>query len=490
MNANVIPAQESVPPLWSEELRLIRRSLGAGSSRKILVSAHGVARLLTWCRRALAESHLVAVAATLHRALGADLDDLRALRLPVDILEQFPRWRAGSRAGFRPRDLGLRPAAAGAGFPLRALRLQLSPSSGTAPLALTLLRDLTRRLDPTVEFLVVAERGADLERVRASLRGLGIADGRVRVVEAASATIYAQDNARAAVDRDGGRVLLIPRAFHAHRASVAPAMEAAEAERALGAKIVRSALYWRGGNMVHDGERCLIGADTMAENRARLGLTHGEIVQSFRAELGTDVVVLGDPSAARFDAEAEDLTQSAQAAFHIDLDVSLLGRFGRRRRPVALVADPALGLRLLPHIVRHAVLARHFIPANGARATLADEFVAFGRERQGVLRAYADVLTELGYRVVGVPDLRLRPRANAFGAVNLGFSYCNVLPGLRGGRPAVHYLPWGVPALDRRAEARFRAAGVVPVKASSNPAIGHTLMQLSAGLRCFCGPLA
>jgi hypothetical protein len=482
--------EEQLLPRWAEDLRLIR-SLGRGSSRTILVSADVVARLLSWCRRALGESHIVAVAAALHRTFGADVDELRALRLPVDILQAFPGWRAGSRAGFRPCKLGLQPPPAGAGHPLTALRLHLSPSSGTAPLALTLLRDLMRRLDPAVQFVIIAEPGASLESLDASLGHLGVANGRVRLVEATSATIFAQDNARPARDRDGGRVLLIPRAFRAQRGSVEQAMDAAEAGRVLGTKVIRSALYWHGGNVVHDGERCLVGADTVAENRARLGLTDREVAQVFTAELGTDVVVLGDPSAARFDADKEELTQSAQAAFHIDLDVSLLGRFGRQRRPVALVADPAQGLRLLPQVLRHGtVLARHFIPANGARAVIGGEFAAFGRERQPVLRAYTAVLKELGYRVIGVPDLRLRPRANTFGAVHLEFSYCNVLPGLRRGRAAVHYLPWGVPALDRCAEARFRAAGVVPVKASTNPAIGHTLMQLAAGLRCFCGPMA
>src|SRR5437773_1944851 len=35
------------------------------------------------------------VGATLHRELGLDAQGLRALRLPVDLLETFPRWREG-----------------------------------------------------------------------------------------------------------------------------------------------------------------------------------------------------------------------------------------------------------------------------------------------------------------------------------------------------------------------------------------------------------
>ncbi len=266
-------------------------------------------------------------------------------------------------------------------------------------------------------------------------------------------------------------------------------MEAAE--RALGIKVIRSALYWHGGNLVHDGERCLIGADTIAENRARLGLTNEEVVESFAAELGTEVAVLGDLSAARFDGAEERLAHSGQSVFHIDLEVALLGRFGAHRRPVALLADSAQGRRMLGHVLAdEAVLARHFIPGNGARALVAAEFRAVAGERERMVRRDAATLRGLGYRVVGIPDLALRPRANAFGALNLDFGYCNVLPGLNRGRPAVHYLPWGIRALDQRAEACFRAAGVAPVRVSDDPALANTLTQMAAGLRCFCGPLA
>ncbi len=91
--------------------------------------------------------------------------------------------------------------------------------------------------------------------------------------------------------------------------------------------------------------------------------------------------------------------------------------------------------------------------------------------------------------MVGLPDLRMPHKDGVLGETRLDLTYCNVLPGLRAGRPSVHYLPWGIPALDRAAEARYRAAGVEPVRVSTDPGVAGALMQLDAGLHCFCGPL-
>jgi hypothetical protein len=56
-----------------------------------------VVGLLAWTRRALGRAHLVQVASALHGQLGIDLDGLRALRLPIDLLRECPRWRQASR---------------------------------------------------------------------------------------------------------------------------------------------------------------------------------------------------------------------------------------------------------------------------------------------------------------------------------------------------------------------------------------------------------
>lgn len=480
-----------LPPALTQELRALRADVGSGSCVRILRDAGAVARLLPWCRRALAASHLVTVAHTLHEALGAGPDELAALRLPVDLLAQFPHWRAGSRAGFRPRGLGLRLAPAGAALPVGALRLQLAPSTGTAPLALLLVRDLLERLDPTVRLTVVVEPGARRNGPVALVRALRNGhDGRVRVVRVRSATVFAQDNAKAARNAGGEPVLLIPRGFRPDRGRAEDPLAPDQAERRLGMRVVRSRLYWQGGNLVHDEARCLVGADAVADNRARLGLTEQEVADSFAAELGMEVAVLGDAARVRFDTAEDRLATSGQASYHIDLDVALLGCVRPGERPVALLADPARGLAALPHVLAHAALfARQVVPPARARRLLAAAYRTSARARGPRLRAYRATLEARGYRVVGVPDLRVEPKDQVLGGVNLDFSYCNVLPGLYRGRPAVHYLPWGIAGLDGAAEACVRAAGAEPVRVSANPRIAGGLMQLAAGLRCFCGPL-
>jgi hypothetical protein len=64
-----------------------------------------------------------------------------------------------------------------------------------------------------------------------------------------------------------------------------------------------------------------------------------------------------------------------------------------------------------------------------------------------------------------------------------------VLSGLNRGRPAVHYLPWGIAALDAEAERGLRAAGVRPVPLARTAHLAAAMMSRAAGLRCFCGAM-
>ncbi len=358
-------------------------------------------------------------------------------------------------------------------------------------LALTVLRDLLLHLDHALHVVVFIDPEVDPKHVEALARAYGAWDDRrVRVVAARSATAYSQDNARAAVDRHGFPALLVSRGFRPELGRDEDAIPADEIGRALGVRVVRSRSYWEGGNILHDSEHCVVGADTIADNRLRLGLTDPEARRLLEADLGTTIHVIGDASRARFDFEHDTIAPSGQASFHIDLDVSILGRVGRRAGPVALVADAEQGARLVEHVLRdRATLGRHLIPAARVRELLTKEFEAAAEERRAVLADYRATLRQIGYRIVGVPDVRVRRANGLFGDSRLDFTYCNVLPGLNAGRPSVHYLPWGIPALDRAAEAQYRAAGVQPVRVSSDPIVADALMRLSAGLHCFCGPL-
>ncbi len=446
-------------------------------------------RLRQWCRAALATAHLTEVARLLHQKLDATDDDLDALGLPVNLLQLFPRWREGRRTGFRAPDLGLRPAPMGAGQPIGGLRLQLTPSSESASLALILLRDLLRATDPAVSIHVMVQPGANLSGLaELALSFSPDAGRRVRFVEGLTSTVFSQDNALPGRDRDGEPALLIPREFLRGTIRAGDELTRDAAERMFGVRVVASRLHWQGGNLVCDGERHLIGVDTIGENMARLGLTAGEVAALFEGELGCPVVPMGDLTTFRYDADRGSIEASGQAEFHIDFDIALLGRFGRKRKPRALVADPALGIDLMPRVLeRRSLISGHFVPPDEARQLIEAEYVAFAAERHPRLLGYAETLEGLGYEVVGLPDLRMEMSEKLFSTVNLDFGYCNVLPGLNRGRPAVHFLPFGLTELDRTAVERYRKAGVVPVRASRNPRVANTLMSLRGGLRCFCG---
>lgn len=472
-------------------LDAILEGSGVRSVASLLKNAEWAERLRRWCREAVSRHHLVPIAAHLAER-GIDLATLDALGLPVDILQLFPLWRQGSRKGFQPESLKLTSVAAGAARPLGTLRLQLSPSSGTIPYALVLLRDLLRRLDRSVRFVVIVEPGSNLAALRRVVRDFfsESAGRRVRFVELRSASVFAQDNARPVRDSSGRPALLVPRAFArgSHRAE--DELTPDEAERVLGVRVVRSRVLWEGGNILHDGHCCFVGSDTIAENMARLGLSAAETTALFSADLGAAVIVLGDLRSARFDRSRGTLVKSGQASFHIDLDVSLLGRVGPGRKPCALVADPVRGLEQLPSVMsRPSLFAGRFLPPSRAKQFIRAEYEAYAKQRHPRLLGYAATLEKLGYRVVGMPDLRIDPAENVFASTNLDFGYCNVLPGLRRGRPAVYYLPWGIPALDRAAAARFRAAGVEGVRIGT-PAAANALMRLQGALHCFCGTLA
>ena len=400
-------------------------------------------------QRALSTHHLVTVASDLSRRFGWQPSALATLGLPVDLLPCFPSWRRGSRVPFVPGPSSFRLAPSGATVPLGTLRLQMSPARGTVPYALLLLRALLRRLDPSTRFVVVVEPGADLEALaRLAVRFHPSARARVRFVSLHCISVFAQDNARAARDVNGNAVLLIPRAFRAGAARAEDELDPADAQRAFGIPVHRSRLYWEGGNVVHDDTRCFVGIDTVAENSARLGLSHDEVVSLLGVEFGMPVTPLGRAQAARFDATDDRRCVSGQASFHLDLDIALPGRTRRARQPRALVADAARGLDFVDDVLGVRRLTEgHFLPPREIRRHLRAEYDASAEARHPLLLEYASDLAAHGYRVIGVPDLRVDPKMDVFRRVNLDFGFCNVLTGLSGNRPAVYHFISGVRVL-------------------------------------------
>ncbi len=454
----------------------------------MLRQARAAARLIGWCRRALAKGHLVSVARALYRALGADIAELDTLGLPTDLLERFPGWRRGPAGEYRARQRALTLLAAGASRPMGRLRVHLALDSEAVPLVLPLLRGLDEQLDADSTIVAGIEPGPLAAEVR-QLAGRVLAHPRrVRFAVVGSATAFARDHALAARSARGRPVLLVPRGFHPERGQARAALDERRARKAFGARIVHSALYWQGGNVLADAHHCLVGADLVRENMARLGLTRDEVLATLTAEFGLSVHVLGQVSRATFDRAGDRLGRSGQASYHIDLDVCPLGVIGRSR-PVVLLGDPDLGLPFLRRALAHpSVRDAHGLGAAGQRL-LAREYRRVAARRRPILAGYRRQLERLGYRVVRVPELRAEGKRRLVGVDALDVSYCNALPALHRGSPALYYLPCGVPALDAAAERSMRRAGVLPVRVTSFAPLARGMMRLAAGLHCFCGPL-
>ena len=375
-------------------------------------------------------------------------------------------------------------------MPLGTIRLQLSPTPGSIPYSLLLLRSALTSFDPATRFVTIVEPGADLDALgRLVERVARRARDRARFVPLACVSVFAQDNALATRDSQGRPVLLIPRAFRDNDARAEDALDPEDAGRALGVQVRRSRLHWEGGNIVHDHCSSFVGVDTLAENSSRLGLSPEETLAILGAELGVPVHALGRLDQSRFDAVENRPLTSGQASFHLDLDVALLGRFGRARRPRALVADAARGLDFMDDVLAvRRLVEGHFLPARDMRRHLRAEYEAFASTRHPLLLEYASTLEAHGYRVTGMPDLRIDPRMDVFRRVNLDFGFCNVIPGLRANRPAVHHFVSGVRRLDADAATQMRLAGVEPV-VCCNAEVASALMLLHGGLHCCCGSL-
>jgi hypothetical protein len=449
-----------------------------------------VAGLLTLTRQALGRTHLVELAAVFSRELHLGPEELRALRLPVDLLDAFPHWRSGSTEGFHLPRARLALAAEAAERPIPALRVHVAPFTGDTPIVLSLLADLDRRLDPATQVMTLVDADTNPLEIRRLARAAVGRSGRVRFVGADFGTIFARDNAMAAADARGRPVLIVPRTLRTPLERDARPLDIRATERLLGVRVVRSRLHWQGGNVLFDGDTRAVGADTVAENATRLGLAPREVTAIFAAELGHEVTVLGDPARGRFDDERNGMRASGQASYHLDLAVALRGRT-RAHGPAALVADLQAGLDFLPAVLRHTVHgAPPYLATTRGRSLLAAEYRLTARQRTPMLTSYADALTRRGYRVVRVPQLQTRgTQAGPGGLPGRDVVYCNVLPGLNRGTPAVHYTPWGIPSLDAAAAAAFRAAGVRPVPVSRSGYLASAMMDRASGLRCFCGTL-
>jgi hypothetical protein len=157
--------------------------------------------------------------------------------------------------------------------------------------------------------------------------------------------------------------------------------------------------------VLHDGYRCLVGANTVALNQMRLGLSSNEVRSALATEFGAaELLVLGDENIARnvllqqrseahgwlepgHDRPRAYRIEAGQADFHLDLDVAPLGRLPNGKPAVAL-ADPDAGLRHLPAVqTLDERFAGHFLPPAEMRAVM--------RASPALLRASTGVMQKL-----------------------------------------------------------------------------------------------
>ena len=235
------------------ELQALAAAVGARSPQELLAHAELLDSWRLDVRRAISDHHLVTVASELASAFGFDCGSLEALGLPVDLLDCFPDWRHGSRVPFRPADTGLTIAPAGAGVALDTIRLQLSPTPGSIPHALRLLRDALRSFDAATRFVVIVEPGADIEALARLVDRFSrrhdpeSASSRWRARRSSPRTTRSRRETRRDV-----RCCSSPARFA--RASLAPKTRSIQTRPSglWALPVRRSRLYWEGGNIVHD----------------------------------------------------------------------------------------------------------------------------------------------------------------------------------------------------------------------------------------------
>lgn len=467
----------------------------SGHIRQICRQAQICSELSKDVQRRVRKEHLTHVYADVLGRTELDDPDLAALGFVPDILRSFSRPTESDSFQYTPTSPGFQLLPESAKHPVSHLRLQIPESGENVAIGLKLLRDLLLALDPAITLTVLVKPGVDRSRVASLIRLWGAAPTRVRLVEHRCRTLFAQDNGKTGILADGTTALMLPRATHVRRNGDTLSPE--KLSGLLGLPIVSSKLYWEGGNVLYDGHTCLIGAQTIAYNVTRFGLSEQQVKEAFKLEFGTKVLVLGDMKSALKSARADEEDDCAhswetgQADFHLDLDLCVLGQVPGSRRPVVAIADPLLGTKYIAPILRHPELfEHHFLPPKDMQHYFRQILQGTMERRIPLLDAYAKKLTAAGYALVGIPDIRLAPELNYLARVNMSFNYCNVIPiASSSGRPQLCLFHYGIPALDKAADKAYRSCGLKPIPIGSDSSTAHELLFQGGGLHCLCAKM-
>ncbi len=368
--------------------------------------------------------------------------------------------------------------------------MQIPSSPGSVSIGLRLVRDVLRTLDDSVRLVVAVRPGTDLGAMRDLLRRWGHPVRRVRWAEAAVPSLFAQDNAVTLIGDRGKRSLLLPRKDN--RIGLLPGVRRRDLERAYGLSMRRSRLYWDGGNLCRDGSHCLVGANTLAQNMVENKRSAASVRRGLSQTFGGPVTVLGDvDEALHFERNRSKnlrfALEGGQADFHLDLDISLLGRMRAGEPPVAALASTEIDLDLVDDILeRDELFVDHFLPPGEMRRIFLSNLGVGQRRRATYLAHYRDELERLGYRVVEIPDFRLLPDLNYLGRLNFTFNYLNVIAARNASGEAVcYYLSYGLDRIEQRVEEVYAAVGVRAIAVNpESPVTGNDIMLLRGGLHC------
>jgi methyltransferase family protein len=441
--------------------------------------------LRTGVSQTLIDHHLTRVLRDLFgNPVAATTALLQALQIPPAIASAFPDWNNPNDFRYEPPVVGLRLTSETCQAQVTKLRLQLGQDAPVS-VGLRMLRSLLRQLPESIKFHVLVKPGFDESVTREFLESFqGYTSHRVTFFEHGHQTLFAQDNGRLAVRPDGSQSILVPGYLSTHRP--------ADALVSAPLPLIRSRLHWEGGNVLCDGHRVLIGANSVATNMRAFGLTAEQVEQAFEAEMGFPVVTLGDVQAAfkgmvqgERGAAVAHAVDGGQADFHIDLDCCLLGAADCGTHRVVL-ADPERGLNYLPEILEiDRLFQGHCVSPNLARKMFQQAAEDSVVRRGPLLDMYARALQAAGYQVCRVPDLRLISDVNYLARTQTMFSYCNALTLRLGTRATVALLTCGVKELEAEVSRVYELQGV-DVLWIGDRLMAEDLLSMRGGLHCFC----